>query len=158
MPASFAAVRNGALPPYSYGGSCCATLCAQLGRTQARPTTGPSEPALKGVAMDARRETATAPSAPEDDTELTQQVATVQRAAQAVRTSVGQVIVGKASTVDLLLIAVLCEGHVLIEDVPGLGKTIMAKALARSLGVSFARIQGTADLLPSDVTGVSYFS
>jgi MoxR-like ATPase len=85
-------------------------------------------------------------------------VRSLQQAAAAVRTNVGRVIVGKESTVDLLLVALLGEGHALIEDVPGLGKTVMAKALARSLGVSFARVQGTADLLPSDVTGVSYFS
>ncbi len=108
--------------------------------------------------MDAGRETATAPAAPEDDTELARQVQTLRVAADSVRANVGQVIVGKESTIDLLLITLLCEGHALIEDVPGLGKTIMAKALARSIGVSFARIQGTADLLPSDVTGVSYFS
>ena len=108
--------------------------------------------------MDAGRETATAPSAPEDDTELARQVQILRTVADGVRANVGQVIVGKESTIDLLLITLLCEGHALIEDVPGLGKTIMAKALARSIGVSFARIQGTADLLPSDVTGVSYFS
>src|SRR5258708_18043141 len=108
--------------------------------------------------MDAGRETATAPAAPEDDTELARQVQTLRVAADSVRANVGQVIVGKESTIDLLLITLLCEGHALIEDVPGLGKTIMAKALARSIGVAFSRIQGTADLLPSDVTGVSYFS
>jgi MoxR-like ATPase len=84
--------------------------------------------------------------------------AAVQRAGDAVRANVGRVIVGKAQAIDLLLVALLSEGHALIEDVPGLGKTVMAKALARSLDLSFARIQGTADLLPSDITGVSYFN
>jgi MoxR-like ATPase len=79
-------------------------------------------------------------------------------AAEAIRANVGRVIVGKEAAVDLLLIALLSEGHALIEDVPGLGKTVMAKALARSLAISFARLQGTADLLPSDVTGVSYYN
>jgi MoxR-like ATPase len=82
----------------------------------------------------------------------------VHEAAQALRQNIGRVIVGKEAAIDLLLVALLSEGHALIEDVPGLGKTIMAKALARSLEISFARLQGTADLLPSDVTGVSYFS
>lgn len=82
----------------------------------------------------------------------------VRDAALAVRANVGRVIVGKDAAIDLLLTALFSEGHVLIEDVPGLGKTVMAKALAKSLGVPFARIQGTADLLPGDVTGVSYFS
>ncbi|HKS70553.1 MAG TPA: MoxR family ATPase [Ktedonobacterales bacterium] len=82
----------------------------------------------------------------------------VRAASDAVRANVNRVIVGKAATIDLLLIALLSEGHALIEDVPGLGKTVMAKALARSLALRFARIQGTADLLPSDVTGISYFS
>ncbi len=85
-------------------------------------------------------------------------LAAVRRAGDAVRANVGQVIVGKAQAIDLLLVALLAEGHALIEDVPGLGKTVMAKALARSLDLSFARIQGTADLLPSDITGVSYFN
>jgi MoxR-like ATPase len=93
-----------------------------------------------------------------DASQLAAGVRSLQSAATAIRANVGRVIVGKEATVDLLLIALLSEGHALIEDVPGLGKTVMAKALARSLGVSFARIQGTADLLPSDVTGVSYFS
>jgi MoxR-like ATPase len=74
-----------------------------------------------------------------------------------VRAYVGEVIVGKTESVDLLLIALMSEGHVLLEDVPGIGKTTMAKALAHSLGVSFQRIQFTPDLLPSDVTGVSVF-
>ena len=93
-----------------------------------------------------------------DPARLAEAVQRLRQAAEAVRANVSRVIVGKAATIDLLLVAILSEGHALIEDVPGLGKTVMAKALARSLGVSFARIQGTADLLPSDVTGVSYFS
>ncbi len=78
--------------------------------------------------------------------------------ATAVRESVGRVIVGKTDTIDLLLIALLCEGHVLLEDVPGIGKTTLAKALARSLDCSFQRIQFTPDLLPSDITGVSVYN
>jgi MoxR-like ATPase len=94
----------------------------------------------------------------ESHTELASGVQRVHQAAQAIRASVNRVIVGKEATIDLLLIALLSEGHALIEDVPGLGKTVLAKALARSLGTAFARIQGTTDLLPSDVTGVNFFS
>jgi MoxR-like ATPase len=78
--------------------------------------------------------------------------------AQAVQHNVAQVVIGKAGVVELMLAAVLCDGHVLIEDVPGIGKTTLAKALARSLDCSFARIQFTPDLLPSDVTGISVFN
>jgi MoxR-like ATPase len=81
----------------------------------------------------------------------------VQRLAEAVRANVARVIIGKLDVIDLLLIALLSDGHVLLEDVPGMGKTVMAKALARSIGSTFQRVQGTPDLLPSDVTGVSYF-
>jgi len=66
-------------------------------------------------------------------------------------------IIGKSDSITLLLVALLSDGHVLIEDVPGMGKTVMAKALARSLGATFQRVQGTPDLLPSDIIGVSYF-
>ncbi|MGH2487337.1 MAG: AAA family ATPase [Ktedonobacterales bacterium] len=68
------------------------------------------------------------------------------------------VIVGKHDAVRLTLIAVLCGGHVLIEDVPGVGKTVLTKSIARSIGCNFKRIQFTPDLLPSDVTGVSMFN
>ncbi len=71
--------------------------------------------------------------------------------------SVGTVIVGKDAEVELCVLAILCRGHVLIEDVPGVGKTMLAKALARASGCSFERIQFTPDLLPGDVTGVSVF-
>ena len=83
---------------------------------------------------------------------------TVQRVAAAVRDSVDRVIVGKRDVIELLLTAMFCEGHVLLEDVPGIGKTTLAKALARSLGCSFQRIQFTPDLLPSDITGVSVYN
>jgi MoxR-like ATPase len=82
----------------------------------------------------------------------------VQALAGRVVENVERVIVGKRSAVELTLIGLLSEGHVLIEDVPGVGKTMLARSLARSLGCSFGRIQFTPDLLPSDVTGVSVFN
>src|SRR5947207_7424845 len=72
--------------------------------------------------------------------------------------NVEQVIVGKHFEVQLTLMALLCQGHVLVEDVPGVGKTNLAKAIARSLGCTFKRVQFTPDLLPSDVTGVSIYN
>jgi MoxR-like ATPase len=77
---------------------------------------------------------------------------------QAVQENVSQVIIGKADVTELMLVALLVEGHVLLEDVPGIGKTTLAKALARSLDCSFARIQFTPDLLPSDVTGLNVYN
>ena len=73
-------------------------------------------------------------------------------------TNVEKVIVGQREAIELLLTALLCEGHVLIEDVPGVGKTMLARALAASLGVGFKRLQCTPDLLPNDVTGVSVYN
>ena len=78
-----------------------------------------------------------------------------QRFAQLLKQNVGKVVVGKDSAVELMMIAVLCRGHVLIEDVPGVGKTTLASALARSLDCSFRRIQFTPDVTPSDITGFS---
>ena len=75
-----------------------------------------------------------------------------------VKQNISKVIVGKDETIDLLLVALLCEGHVLIEDVPGLGKTMLARSLATSLGGQFKRLQCTPDLLPNDITGVSIFN
>jgi len=72
--------------------------------------------------------------------------------------NVERVIVGKRQVVELLMVALLSEGHVLIEDVPGVGKTMLARAMAISLGVTFKRLQCTPDLLPNDVTGVSVFN
>lgn len=73
-------------------------------------------------------------------------------------TEVGKVIVGKADVVELLAVALLCESHVLIEDVPGTGKTTLAKTIARCLDCQFVRIQFTPDLLPTDVTGLFYYN
>ena len=71
--------------------------------------------------------------------------------------NVAHAVIGKESTVELMLVALICEGHVLLEDVPGVGKTLLAKAVARSLGACFRRIQFTPDLLPSDITGSRIF-
>jgi MoxR-like ATPase len=83
---------------------------------------------------------------------------TVQGVARLVSDNVERVVVGKRHEILLVLVSLLCRGHVLIEDVPGVGKTVLAKAVARSIGSRFKRIQFTPDLLPSDVTGVSIFN
>ncbi len=82
----------------------------------------------------------------------------IKQAVERVAANVEQVIVGKRKAVELVLIALLCKGHVLLEDVPGTGKTTLAKTIARSIGCTFKRIQFTPDLLPSDVTGISIFN
>lgn len=87
-----------------------------------------------------------------------QSVQDLATAVQRVVGNVERVIVGKAEPVAFSLIAVICHGHVLIEDVPGVGKTVLTKAIARSIGCSFKRIQFTPDLLPSDVSGVSIYN
>lgn len=81
----------------------------------------------------------------------------VKTVANRVITSVGEVMVGKSEATELMLVALLCEGNVLMEDVPGVGKTVLARSLAKSLGCDFRRIQCTPDLLPSDVTGVEIY-
>ncbi len=92
-------------------------------------------------------------SSPERDA-----VAHARDVMEQIRANVAKVIVGRRASVDLLLVALLSEGHVLLEDVPGMGKTVMARALARSIAASFSRVQGTADLLPSDIVGVSVYN
>jgi MoxR-like ATPase len=82
----------------------------------------------------------------------------VKTFADKIITNIEQVIVGKRETIKLAVISLLCQGHLLIEDVPGVGKTMLARSLARSLDCSFNRIQFTPDMLPSDVTGVSIYN
>ncbi len=82
----------------------------------------------------------------------------IQSTIKKVVDNVEKVIVGKTSAIELVMVGLICKGHVLIEDVPGTGKTVLAKSLARSIGCTFNRIQFTPDMLPSDVTGVSIFN
>ncbi len=85
-------------------------------------------------------------------------IAAITALTERVTSNVEKVIIGKRHEVQLTLIALLCEGHLLIEDVPGVGKTMLARSIARSIGCTFRRIQFTPDMLPSDVTGVSVFN
>ncbi|MCK5922291.1 MAG: AAA family ATPase, partial [Methylococcales bacterium] len=82
----------------------------------------------------------------------------VQSVANQIIQNIEKVIVGKRDSVELTVLGLLCQGHILIEDVPGTGKTVLAKSLARSVSGKFQRIQFTPDMLPSDVTGVSVFN
>lgn len=75
-----------------------------------------------------------------------------------IKNNVNKVIIGKSEVIDVILTAIIAGGHVLLEDVPGTGKTVMAKTLAKSIGASFNRVQFTPDLLPSDLTGINYFN
>ena len=91
------------------------------------------------------------------DESLTPSLSSTRQYALLIRENIARVIIGKSDIIDLLLVALLSNGHVLLEDVPGMGKTVLAKSLARSLDATFQRVQGTPDLLPSDIIGVSYF-
>ncbi|OGN91447.1 MAG: AAA family ATPase [Chloroflexi bacterium RBG_13_48_10] len=82
----------------------------------------------------------------------------IQTFTEKVINNIEKVIVGKRGPVELAIISLLCQGHLLIEDVPGVGKTVLARSIAKSLGCSFSRIQFTPDMLPSDVTGVSIYN
>ena len=82
----------------------------------------------------------------------------VQDFSERLISNIEKVIIGKRASVELSVITLLCQGHLLIEDVPGVGKTMLARSVARSIGCSFSRIQFTPDMLPSDVTGVSIYN
>ena len=82
----------------------------------------------------------------------------VKQLVEEITKSIQQVIVGKSDTIELLIISMICRGHILLEDVPGIGKTTLAKSLAQSLGSSFSRIQCTPDLMPNDVLGFNFFN
>ena len=92
------------------------------------------------------------------DTSPSVDIARIRELASELRESVQKIVVGKSDVIDLAIIAIICRGHALLEDVPGIGKTTMAKALAQSLGCAFSRIQFTPDLTPTDVLGVNFYN
>ena len=81
----------------------------------------------------------------------------IKKLAESIKANISKVLIGKNDTIELVLISLLCGGHVLLEDVPGVGKTMLAKCLAKSIDCEFKRVQFTPDLLPSDLTGINYF-
>lgn len=82
----------------------------------------------------------------------------IKKIAEAIKANISKVLVGRDDTIELVLTSLLCGGHVLLEDVPGVGKTMLAKCLAKSIDCEFKRVQFTPDLLPSDLTGINYFN
>jgi MoxR-like ATPase len=82
----------------------------------------------------------------------------VQEVSERIAQNVGQVIIGKRNEIRLAILGLLCRGHILLEDIPGVGKTMMARSLSKTMGLTFSRIQFTPDMLPSDVTGISVFN
>ncbi|MBS4537110.1 MoxR family ATPase [Clostridium sp. D2Q-11] len=86
------------------------------------------------------------------------EVIEVKNIVNKIKDNVQKVIVGKGEIIDYIMVSILCSGHVLLEDVPGLGKTILARSLSKSINSSFSRIQFTPDLLPSDITGINYYN
>jgi MoxR-like ATPase len=101
---------------------------------------------------------ATRPHSSFDGSPRSEELAAVVALAGRLRENIGRVIVGKDRVVELVLVALLSEGHILLEDVPGLGKTVLARSVARSLGCSFKRIQFTPDLIPTDITGITFYN
>jgi MoxR-like ATPase len=95
---------------------------------------------------------------PRSSAAVQQHIALAQNVAERISQSVSQVIIGKRNEVRLAVLGLLSRGHILIEDIPGVGKTMLAKALSRTVGCTFSRIQFTPDMLPSDITGVSLFN
>jgi MoxR-like ATPase len=90
--------------------------------------------------------------------EATAAAGAIREVAERVKGSIARVIVGKDDVIDLVMVALLSDGHILIEDVPGIGKTTLAKSIARSIGCSFRRIQFTPDVMPSDITGINFYN
>ncbi len=86
------------------------------------------------------------------------EIKNIQNISEDIKKNIQRVIVGKDNVIDLMITSMICSGHVLLEDVPGLGKTMLAKALAKSVDSSFKRIQFTPDLLPADLTGVNFYN
>jgi MoxR-like ATPase len=95
---------------------------------------------------------------PNESTSKSTSIGIVAEITERIAQSVGQVILGKRNEVRLAVLGLLCQGHILIEDIPGVGKTMMARSLAKTIGCTFSRIQFTPDMLPSDVTGVSIYN
>ncbi|HEY7295558.1 MAG TPA: MoxR family ATPase, partial [Dehalococcoidia bacterium] len=112
-----------------------------------------SEPSAAMERAAERSHGAVAAAAPRDS-----EIAGVAALADRLRENIGRVIVGKDGVIEQVLVALLSEGHILLEDVPGLGKTMLAKSIARSLGCSFKRIQFTPDLIPTDITGINFYN
>jgi MoxR-like ATPase len=115
----------------------------------------PHQPEKAGTMPDYSQDTRQTPRAAPN---LSPQFAMAQNVAERIVQNVSQVIIGKRNEIRLVVLGLLSKGHILIEDIPGVGKTMLAKALARSIGCTFSRIQFTPDMLPSDVTGVSLFN
>src|SRR3970040_1635090 len=82
----------------------------------------------------------------------------IREIAERVKNNIKRVIVGKDEIIDLVMVALLSDGHILIEDVPGIGKTMLAKSIARSIGCEFRRIQFTPDVMPTDITGINFYN